>query len=1511
MSENALDVWKRYIPINSQVRLRLTHGEEIRGRLIEFAGDLVVIAREGKPAAYRANIVEEICVEGADEARCAVGPQPAADSKDESRAERPDEVSIANRLTDIVTRFRTGCAAATLDYVPVAFQIADEDFPRGPAGKGFREAWLRAKQKYDHAAQIRELAPKFWRLPGIIADLKRLMAMAPHSAGVLRLEGHCEHLSGNNEKALEVFAKTAHVSGLADDWLRVSAMATQGEQPYLALYSLGKFLTVDLGSIPETTWYVFGRLAFEGKFYSALRNRIERFGEGTSAQPSNLDLETLIYLVHASGDEEASRRLVAGMLAGKAFILLCREALETLTDQPTPELSKAIKAFEGGFFDVRRASPSPPKTADLIPQPATRNCAVTISAPAPKTAPKNTSIQALQDAMKSPKWGSPSWKNNSRRSNSAHGGSRRGAYDLAKRAHLEKDFQRAEQLYLEAIRNGDRVESAIKDCASLYAQQGRHADAADFLIKHRKLILDQRSVDNMLIGFLPAAGRYEEAVKLLHERLERAGRLQQAEILCQIAFCWQKAERYDRAIAEWQRVARFRTGDTTVLRNLAFCRLKTGAFDEAERILKRVITDAPGDQKAQELLTAISEARTTGRWDEVDRIGTNAGLTDFFMGDVSGFAQFFLDNCEFQGVAPEKVQRGEWHSQDVWTLAALADKLGPKRAEDRAGYYLSAAKVALLLQDDREEFFCYLCRCFGSKGDAVILEGRNLDVAREFYCEVLSVFEGIGRKENIKDGVSYVSVQDAETACVRFLFSCLGRDSIPLPPDMCSISRGVGTVLAKHPDPEKVFDALLHLSVRSNYMTRKILSELWTTRKFMVMAHKYLASQGLNTSSPIREWDAFTALWDQLRRNRVSEMRSWSGLCSAFRVVQLDDAWLENAMDRLRELQARVYYDLDRVRLGHLADLFREAADLCRQDTFEERERLCIQIEGSATRLIEEIHRDPTRFSIEDIVPVVEGMRKSSQDRLLELYERSKPEVTLRLSFEQYAPDANKQICVQVVVSNAPGNAPAESLELVACADEGRAFESGPAVRIAGSLRGGDSRTVQIPLKLSDSAIDSQAFSAPISARYSTRTKEIITTGPHSFSIRLYSQDEFEDIENPYASWAEGGPVWDPAMFFGREELIKNITSAMQKFDSGAKRFVIYGQKRTGKSSILYHIKRRLEADGAIVVIDLGNIGALLDGHSEVPLYHRLLWSLLSGLRDAVEDNWDDGDLLQGMALPSDKDFFSHQAPALLFSDTLKRCRRVLDKAERGGRIRLAVLIDEFSYIHGQIVAGNLSGDFMKSWKALMERDFFSVVLAGQDVMPRFKQEFGNEFGIFQDERVSYLQREEAEKLIVDPIRIGGRSGESRYREQAVQRILELTAGSPFYIQILCNRLVEYMNRKRAALVTDADVEHVKDELVKGVNCLGLDKFENLVNSGDTSSDAIPDEDALSVLTHLAHQGAGAFRGGGGPSELQGRDVSRILDDLVNREVLRRERNGEYTIRVGLFREWLVANRSC
>ena len=133
--------------------------------------------------------------------------------------------------------------------------------------------------------------------------------------------------------------------------------------------------------------------------------------------------------------------------------------------------------------------------------------------------------------------------------------------------------------------------------------------------------------------------------------------------------------------------------------------------------------------------------------------------------------------------------------------------------------------------------------------------------------------------------------------------------------------------------------------------------------------------------------------------------------------------------------------------------------------------------------------------------------------------------------------------------------------------------------------------------------------------------------------------------------------------------------------------------------------------------------------------------------------------------------------PLRYFQELLTRFQPAAAKTEDWQYMRIVLLIDEFSYLYGYIKDGRLSEEFMKNWKGLLQDNLFSAVLTGEDVMPKFKDEFPNEFGVTQDERVSYLFTEDATRLIDEPIRIEGPTGESRYRERAIRHILDLLSG--------------------------------------------------------------------------------------------------------------------------------------
>jgi hypothetical protein len=144
----------------------------------------------------------------------------------------------------------------------------------------------------------------------------------------------------------------------------------------------------------------------------------------------------------------------------------------------------------------------------------------------------------------------------------------------------------------------------------------------------------------------------------------------------------------------------------------------------------------------------------------------------------------------------------------------------------------------------------------------------------------------------------------------------------------------------------------------------------------------------------------------------------------------------------------------------------------------------------------------------------------------------------------------------------------------------------------------------------------------------------------------------------------------------------------------------------------------------------------------------------------------------------------------------------------------------------------------------------------------------------------------------------------SRFRERAADRVLELTGGSPFYIQRFCCQLVEYMNSERVPYVTEADVEQVRGVFLEQ---LEAKDFDNLESPGYTDPDAPTKQEYQDVLLAVARASRNQ------PATLQavtaeyegGSRLEELLNDLEARDVVRHE-SGRYRIVVRLYQEWLL-----
>ena len=465
------------------------------------------------------------------------------------------------------------------------------------------------------------------------------------------------------------------------------------------------------------------------------------------------------------------------------------------------------------------------------------------------------------------------------------------------------------------------------------------------------------------------------------------------------------------------------------------------------------------------------------------------------------------------------------------------------------------------------------------------------------------------------------------------------------------------------------------------------------------------------------------------------------------------------------------------------------------------------------------------------------------------------------------------------------GDAPVESVQLL--------LKHAPGVRAYGqtgflqTLRPGETRELVQRLKVSDLALGMGEVTMSLGLRFRGTNGQIAESPARAMVAVLEPARGFVSVVNPYSRYSGGTPVEEQKMFFGRRELLDRIYSELTTGPLG-QCFVLYGQKRSGKSSVLRQLAKRLGPPNLAVHLSLGTIDTAKAERSFVQacidsLYERLVHDF--DMTDVLEHNW-----------PRDSQVDA--SPIESFRRSVFASSHLIQARKGWRNVRPIFLIDEFTYVYEYIREGLLTPAFMRQWKSLLESRTFDAVLIGQDTMPRFKEAYPNEFGVTHDERISYLSAEEARALAEEPIMI---SGGSRYKGASLDRLIGLTAGSPFYLQIFCDRLVQYLNRNRLAFITESVIGDVLTQLTTGPSALPLDKFDPLITAAGESVALVPKEEYLALLTRVALKPVITSR------EV-GQEDALLVRDLFAREVLEQDANGRLRIRVGLFAEWLRAN---
>jgi len=364
---------------------------------------------------------------------------------------------------------------------------------------------------------------------------------------------------------------------------------------------------------------------------------------------------------------------------------------------------------------------------------------------------------------------------------------------------------------------------------------------------------------------------------------------------------------------------------------------------------------------------------------------------------------------------------------------------------------------------------------------------------------------------------------------------------------------------------------------------------------------------------------------------------------------------------------------------------------------------------------------------------------------------------------------------------------------------------------------------------------------------------------------------------NPYIA---GAPVSGPEMFYGRDDVFAFIGRNL----IGRHRdtpIVLYGQRRTGKTSVLYQVQRHLGPTYRCVFIDLH--GLSLNGMSD----------LLLGIANSVS---------RGLARdyritidpPARAAFLAD--PRSAFEDLF--LNGVLSAL---GEDHLVLMLDEVVRLDEEVRAGQLDRTVFDYLRHMMQHhprlNFIFSLGSGLEEM---QKDYAFMFSVSLYHRISFLELADARKLILNPVR-------EHYKvdREAVDTVLQTTSGHPYYTQLVCHCLFDLWARSPRAVLTTDDVYAVLSEAIE----LGS---PNLTYVWEDSS---PEEKAVmaamaDVMQYGGHEVtakaiSGTWRRTG--RTLPEQQLAAALRSLASREVI--TGNVAYSFTVDLQRLWLDKHR--
>jgi hypothetical protein len=311
-------------------------------------------------------------------------------------------------------------------------------------------------------------------------------------------------------------------------------------------------------------------------------------------------------------------------------------------------------------------------------------------------------------------------------------------------------------------------------------------------------------------------------------------------------------------------------------------------------------------------------------------------------------------------------------------------------------------------------------------------------------------------------------------------------------------------------------------------------------------------------------------------------------------------------------------------------------------------------------------------------------------------------------------------------------------------------------------------------------AFQKSAKFAPIFGPIAERWQDIL----HDSRITLTeAAQNSPEIPNRYIAGNPLNPDTSKGRFKGREDLFRAIEDI--SLSENPPVWMLYGHRRTGKTSALQYLPNRVGGDLIPLFIDCQKIAS-----SEK--LSNIAQLIANGI---VESAWISRKL---KITPID--------PALLQEDPFFSLQNWMQTIEQQfPQKRFLLCFDEFESLEEVVDITNSRAPLNFLRNVMQHRKQWILLFCGSHSFSELQPYWSSYLISTHTLRLTYLNEPEARDLILQPVP----DFPNIYDADAVDAIIHLTHCQPFFVQLVCSALVETLNNQKRNRVTLADVQAI------------------------------------------------------------------------------------------------------